>query len=143
MKRKAVKYLAAGAVLVVAIGYLAYAGLKDGWVSYHLDVDEFITDTRFHTQRVRLAGIVAEEGLVAGDGKMGARFNLQGRDHRQPVVYKGIVPDLFKVGAEVVVEGRLDPAGVFQAEILMTKCASKYDVADHDAKKARKMEKNS
>jgi cytochrome c-type biogenesis protein CcmE len=34
---------------------------------------------------------------------------------------------MFGPGKNVVVEGRRDPAGVFQADVLMTKCASKYE----------------
>ena len=44
-----------------------------------------------------------------------------------PVVYKGSVPDLFKTGRDVVVDGRLRN-GVFVAvpNTLVTKCPSKY-----------------
>ncbi len=43
------------------------------------------------------------------------------------VRYLGIdVPDLFKDGAEVVVEGRYD-SGTFLAERVMAKCPSKYE----------------
>jgi cytochrome c-type biogenesis protein CcmE len=44
-----------------------------------------------------------------------------------PVVYKGSVPDLFKTGRDVVVDGRLRH-GVFVAvpDTLVTKCPSKY-----------------
>ena len=36
------------------------------------------------------------------------------------------IPDTFKAGAEVIVEGGLRPDGSFQAKTLMTKCPSKY-----------------
>jgi cytochrome c-type biogenesis protein CcmE len=44
-----------------------------------------------------------------------------------PVVYKGSVPDLFKTGREVVVDGKLR-GGTFVAvpNTLVTKCPSKY-----------------
>ena len=47
-----------------------------------------------------------------------------------PVTYAGVLPDLFKPGGEVVVEGRLDAAGTFKADVLMTKCASKYEMKE-------------
>ena len=34
---------------------------------------------------------------------------------------------MFKAGSEVVVEGQADAAGTFQADLMMTKCASKYE----------------
>jgi cytochrome c-type biogenesis protein CcmE len=69
-------------------------------------------------------------GAPAGDAHAaGLRFQL--RDVKGtttvPVVYKGSVPDLFKTGRDVVVDGRLHN-GVFVAvpDTLVTKCPSKY-----------------
>ena len=42
------------------------------------------------------------------------------------VNYSGAVPDTFKAGAEVIVEGGMGPEGQFKAKTLMTKCPSKY-----------------
>ena len=42
------------------------------------------------------------------------------------VSYSGAVPDTFKAGAEVIVEGGMGPEGRFAAKTLMTKCPSKY-----------------
>ncbi len=138
MRRTVVKFLAAGTILLAAIGYLAYAGLKDGWVSYHLEVDDFRSSPKYRTQRVRLAGQVSEENLKMASGQLGVSFTLQGKSHQQAVNYRGVVPDMFKPGCEVVVEGKLDGAGVFQADSMLTKCASKYDSAEHDRKRAEK-----
>ena len=50
------------------------------------------------------------------------------------VVYASLeTPDLFKDGAEVVVEGVLSgagPGGVFHADKVLAKCPSKYESAD-------------
>jgi cytochrome c-type biogenesis protein CcmE len=43
------------------------------------------------------------------------------------VVYKGVTPDMFQDGGEVVVEGALDERGVFHANTLLTSCPSKYE----------------
>ena len=40
--------------------------------------------------------------------------------------------ELFQAGAEVIVEGQQDAAGVFQADTLLTKCASKYEEMPKD-----------
>ncbi|MEP6507930.1 MAG: cytochrome c maturation protein CcmE, partial [Gemmatimonadales bacterium] len=45
------------------------------------------------------------------------------------VVYRGITPDTFTDGVDVVVEGRLDRAGTFHATTLLAKCASRYENA--------------
>ena len=81
-----------------------------------------------HTGRVSLVGKV--EGRPIGDAHAGGlRFRLRDRSGTAsvPVVYKGSVPDLFKTGREVVVDGKLRN-GVFVAvpNTLVTKCPSKY-----------------
>jgi cytochrome c-type biogenesis protein CcmE len=78
--------------------------------------------------RVSLVGIVA--GPARGDAHAGGlRFRMRDRESSTsvPVVYRGSVPDLFRVGREVVVDGKLRN-GVFVAEpnTLVTKCPSKY-----------------
>jgi cytochrome c-type biogenesis protein CcmE len=81
-----------------------------------------------HKGRVSLMGTVV--GKPTGDAHAtGLRFRL--RDVKgtalAPVVYKGTVPDLFRTGRDVVVDGRLRN-GVFVAvpNTLVTKCPSKY-----------------
>ena len=46
-----------------------------------------------------------------------------------PVVYRGIAPDTFTDGVDVVVEGRMDEDGTFRATTLLAKCASRYESA--------------
>jgi len=81
---------------------------------------------------VALVGKVT--GQPSGDphGAQGLRFQLRDVEGSTsiPVVYRGSVPDLFKVGREVRVEGRLR-SGVFVAkrDSLRTKCPSKYTPA--------------
>ena len=119
------KLLVAGVALVAAVGYLAYAGMKSGWV-YFLEVDHFLADAKFQTQRVRLHGKVAEDDSFSSE-KLDARFHLLGKSSQVAVAYHGVIPDMFQAGREVVVEGQLDPTGTFKADVLMTKCASKYE----------------
>ena len=81
-----------------------------------------------HTGRVSLVGKVA--GPATGDAHAGGlHFVLRDRNGMTsvPVVYTGSVPDLFKTGREVVVDGKLR-GGVFVAvpNTLVTKCPSKY-----------------
>ena len=46
-----------------------------------------------------------------------------------PVVYRGIAPDTFTDGVDVVVEGRMGEDGTFHATVLLAKCASRYENA--------------
>jgi cytochrome c-type biogenesis protein CcmE len=83
-----------------------------------------------HTGKVQLVGVVV--GPVTGDAHVGGlRFKLRdiggGSATDVPVRYTGTVPDLFKVGRHIVVDGRLR-RGTFVAEpdTMITKCPSKY-----------------
>jgi cytochrome c-type biogenesis protein CcmE len=82
------------------------------------------------TGDVQLAGLVV--GPVTGDAHAGGlRFGLRDIGEKSaktvPVRYAGSVPDLFKVGRHIVLDGRLRN-GTFVAEpgSMITKCPSKY-----------------
>jgi len=83
------------------------------------------------TGEVQLAGVVV--GPVHGDAHAGGlRFGLKdiGKKGATTIVavrYSGSVPDLFKVGRDIVVDGRLhEGAFVAKPGSMITKCPSKY-----------------
>jgi cytochrome c-type biogenesis protein CcmE len=125
-----IKIIVACVVLAGALAYLTFAGVKDGWV-YYLEVDAFLDKAEVHAQRVRLCGRVEEENMHASPAQLTASFDLRGQTRHIPVVYRGAIPDTFKAGCDVVLEGKLDAGGVFQADFMMTKCASKYQAEEH------------
>lgn len=120
------KLCVAGTVLTAALTYLVYAGIKLG-SSYYLPVDVFLAERQYHSQQVQLHGTVGPDDLVPDRDGLSVRFELFGEKGNLPVAYSGAIPDLFKPGGEVVVKGRLGPDGVFRADRLLTKCASKYE----------------
>lgn len=132
MSHTRVKLIVAGLAIATAVALLAMSGVKEGWV-YYLPVDEFVADAAYHGQRVRLHGRVAAEGLEVNGTQLLARFDLAGGETKQRVEYTGVIPDNFAADRDVVVEGRLDESGVFRADVLMTKCASKYESGGGEA----------
>ncbi|PTN33482.1 cytochrome c maturation protein CcmE [Desulfonatronum sp. SC1] len=123
-------YIVALALFLVGFGTLLMAGLKQNSI-YFLNVSEALAMPAEDIQQIRLFGTVAEDGLVFDPQHMGVRFMLADNDdasQRIPVQYRGVVPDLFEPGAEVILEGGyLIQEGVFNAKTLMTKCPSKYE----------------
>ncbi|GAB7024353.1 cytochrome c maturation protein CcmE [Salidesulfovibrio brasiliensis] len=121
-------YLAAVLLFLGGFGYLIYSGLSEDSV-YFLNVNEALAAEEGVLQQARLFGKVAMDN-VDPNGGVGVAFDLV--DKMKPgqairVDYKGSVPDTFKPGVEVIVEGRMDPsAKVFKAKTLVTKCPSKY-----------------
>ena len=119
--------LSVAAALAVFVVYTALAGNGVAQLTP--------TSLAGHTGDVTLVGaVVGRPQVDDAYTKAGMRFQLKdiGRASaaRVPVVYHGSVPDLFKVGRHVVVEGKLRN-GVFVAKpgSLVTKCPSKYTPA--------------
>jgi cytochrome c-type biogenesis protein CcmE len=88
------------------------------------------SEVRSRTGTVSVAGLVV--GPVTGDAYAGGlRFKLRDIKGDSPetvaVLYKGSVPDLFKIGRHIVVDGELKN-GTFVASpgSMVTKCPSKY-----------------
>ena len=74
----------------------------------------------------RIGGLV-EEGTLKRDGDgLTVRFTVTDTAASIPVVYKGILPDLFKEGRGCVAQGRLGDDGVFRAEEVLAKHDENY-----------------
>lgn len=115
--------LLVAAVLAVFLLYTSIAGGGNPSISP--------SELRGHSGEVQLAGAVV--GPVRGDAHAGGlRFRMKDIGGASSgtavrVVYRGSVPDLFKVGRHVVVNGQLEH-GAFVAVpgSMITKCPSKY-----------------
>jgi cytochrome c-type biogenesis protein CcmE len=82
--------------------------------------------------RIRIGGVVKEGSVWRGDS-LAVRFEVTDGKRTVPVVYLGLLPDLFRDGRGVVAEGALDPAGTFRADSVLAKHDETYipkDVAD-------------
>jgi cytochrome c-type biogenesis protein CcmE len=106
--------------------YFIHQALQSSW-AYYYSVDDFSANRAVvKNHSLRLAGRVKQDSIVRDLQKMSLNFTLAGSETELPIQYKGTVPDNFADDIEVVIEGRLDTAGIFQADRLMTKCESKY-----------------
>jgi cytochrome c-type biogenesis protein CcmE len=114
---------AAIAAVLVAI-LLAMWGLRER-ASYFYTPADIAAGKARHGQAVRLGGMV-EKGSVRHlpDGVTIRFVVTDGRD-RTPVIYRGIVPDLFREGSGAVAEGRLGN-GTFVADTILAKHDERY-----------------
>ena len=84
-------------------------------------------------ERVRIGGVVADSSIIVSpSNRMEVYFNIKEGASILPVKFVGTRPDLFKHGAEVIVEGAYSN-GSFNADMLQTKCASRYEGDLRDA----------
>ena len=117
-------------VLLVGGGlaYLLSQSFGDQMV-YAKYVDELVRERRTMQDRtVRLEGLVEDQSLENRPGTLEYRFRLTKGGQSLPVHYTGIVPDTFREGIGVVAQGRLTHRGVFEADQVIAKCPSKYEM---------------
>ena len=118
------KFVVAGAIVLLAIGYLVFTGLSSASV-YYLTVSELKAQGAPEGRSVRVSGDVVP-GSIVREGST-VRFAIADAGGSLPVVYQGVVPDIFGDTIQVVVEGRTGADGAFQATTLLAKCPSKFE----------------
>jgi cytochrome c-type biogenesis protein CcmE len=129
MSQQSKKYLQFGAaitVIVVALGYLAFSGVQES-KSYYKTIKELgQMGDQAYSLRLRVAGNV-QPGSIHRQGTR-VEFNLMEEGRLLPVVYQGTEapPDTFKDNSQALAEGTYGRDGVFHANKLQAKCASKY-----------------
>ena len=111
-----------GLVVVGCVGYLIFSA-SGGSAEYYLTVSELRTHT--HAGDVRVAGVVQND-VQKSDGGLHVTFTEKDGTASMPVDYSGPLPDIFKPGITVVVEGKLGGDGVFHARTLLAKCPSRF-----------------
>jgi len=74
----------------------------------------------------RIGGLVKEGSLKRDTDGLTIRFSVTDTASTIPVVYKGIMPDLFKEGRGCVAQGRVANDGVFYADTIMAKHDENY-----------------
>jgi len=116
-------WIAAGlAVLGVAVALVLNA-FQSNLVFFFSPTD--VVENKAPQGRTFRVGGLVEEKSVKRDGVL-VRFNVTDTAKTIPVVYKGILPDLFKEGKGVVAQGKLGSDGVFTASEVLAKHDENY-----------------
>jgi len=130
-----------GATLVAALlGWLAWSGVEEGAFRYYKTLGEFRAEGSVDVAS-RVHGYVAPGSIERDVDAREIRFAVQetpphaggSAEGALPVTFLSLeAPDLFKDGAEVVVEGRLQADGRFSASNVLAKCPSKFEAAGRE-----------
>lgn len=125
LKKK--KFIIGGLILVAALVFLGYIGFM-GSVTYYYEVSELLekADT-LNNQTIRVSGNVADDVDRQGLDMSFTILDMSDNGNSLPIAYSGVVPDTFKVGNQVVLEGKYTAAGIFEADVIIMKCGSKYE----------------
>lgn len=126
-KRRRLKPILISIIILSIIGYLIYTGLRDT-MTYYLTVSEVVAkSSEIQDKTIRVGGNVSPNSVQWDPKDLRLLFKIEDDKSSLNVDYRGVVPDSFKPGSEVVVEGTYKGNGQFVATTIMPKCASKYE----------------
>jgi cytochrome c-type biogenesis protein CcmE len=124
--------------VAAVVSYLVWTGVSETMV-YYLTPAELMakvtSDPTFKEVGVKMSGKVVPGTYARVEGELLHRFEVRDLEDESLtfwVEYRDALPDTFTEDSEVVLEGRLDEAGVFQATTLLTKCGSRYEATPED-----------
>ena len=121
-----------GLLLVGGAAALVLMALRENIIFFHAPSD-IAADPPAAGRAIRLGGIVQEGRLEREADGLAQDLSPSEDGVVIPVVYKGILPDLFREGQGVVAEGALGEDGLFQASEVLAKHDENYmppEVAD-------------
>jgi cytochrome c-type biogenesis protein CcmE len=114
----------------IAAAMITYAIQRN--VTYLYTPSEVLRGEAGANARFRLGGMVAADSFQRAPGSLEAHFRVTDGDAQMPVVYNGILPDLFREKQAVIATGRMQ-GDHFVAEQVLAKHDETYmpkEVAD-------------
>ena len=128
MSKKTLRVTLSAVVILGAFSLLMAQTVRES-AQYYKHVDEVMSSPeQWYGKKLQLHGFVVADSISARKSTLDWRFQIQSEGQVVSATYRGVVPDTFKDGSEVVLKGRLgadgfvvDPGGV------VAKCPSKYE----------------
>ncbi len=125
LKKKRRLYILLTAMLGLgAATVLVLTAFQDNLVFFYSPTD--LKQRPTGTRAFRLGGMVEKGSVAREPGTPTVRFTVTDFKNTQPVIYTGVLPDLFREGQGVVAEGRIRPDGLFEAREVLAKHDEKY-----------------
>jgi cytochrome c-type biogenesis protein CcmE len=137
MRPRRQRMLLIGAVvagMTIAAGF-AYRAFRENLLYYFVPTQ--VAAGEAPHREFRIGGMVVKHSVQRAPGSLTVRFVLTDFAHEVPVMYTGVLPDLFREGQGIVARGKLDASGTFVAEEVLAKHDEKYmppDIAAANAK---------
>ena len=124
-KRKRLLVVLLGLGLLGIASALVLFAFNDNLV-FFMSPSDLATKGAPETRRLRLGGLVENGSVVrAADGRT-VDFRVTDGSKDVLVTFGGVLPDLFREGQGVVVEGALGSNGVFKADTVLAKHDERY-----------------
>ena len=127
MKRrhKRITFIFVGLTALGIAAYLVASAFRNNLV-FFFSPTQVVAKEAPVNRTFRIGGLVQEGTLRRESDGLTVRFTVTDTAASIPVVYKGILPDLFKEGRGCVAQGRIGADGVFQAEEVLAKHDENY-----------------
>lgn len=126
------KFIIGGVLVLGTAGWLMATSIEQTGM-YYLTPSELTAklaaDPGFRDAGVKVGARVVPGSIKRYPGGREYAFQVTDGARTFPVFYRGIAPDTFTDGVDVVVEGRMGADGTFHATTLLAKCASRYENA--------------
>jgi cytochrome c-type biogenesis protein CcmE len=138
-----VKFAALIVVILGTLAWLAASGTNDTKSYYKTIAEISAMGDQALEKRIRVTGNV-EEGSITRRGKE-VEFTLIEENRKLRVVYASSepLPDTFRDGSQALADGKLGRDGVFHANKIAAKCASKYEAKPGENMKEAPVNKRS
>lgn len=121
------KYVIGGAVLAGAVAFLLFTVLSNS-LTYYYTVGELLEEAEErYGESVRVSGNVVEGSIDWDSEALDLRFDIADDSGSLPAIYHGSLPDGFAENKGVLLEGKLNSEGVFEASNILLSCPSKYE----------------
>jgi cytochrome c-type biogenesis protein CcmE len=121
------KLLVAAGVMIAAVGFLVVNAMGSSMAYFHTVGELHESGRGLDGEQVRVGGNVLPGSIDRTPLSSELRFTMTDGAATLPVVYSGVVPDIFSEEVEVVAEGTLAPDGTLVASRLLTKCPSRFE----------------
>jgi len=127
MKRKQLKFAAGSVLIILTLSYLGYSGYQESKTYFHTVPELYAMKEQAYDKRLQVSGDVVP-GSIKRDGKI-VTFVIGQEPQTLRVKYVGKdpVPDTLIERATAMATGRMERDGVFVADTMLAKCASKYE----------------
>jgi cytochrome c-type biogenesis protein CcmE len=135
--------LIAGGLATLAIAAALILNAFQSNLVFFFSPSQVLANEAPHGRAFRIGGMVEAGSLKRQSDGLTVRFNVTDTAKTVPVVYTGILPDLFKEGKGVVAQGQLTTDGVFHATQILAKHDENYmpPEAAHAMEQAKKAQK--
>ena len=123
-KRARTRLIVVTVIILAIVGGLIYYSSRGGTLAYKTPTEVQAQAATLEGKGIRMTGEVAT-GTIVRDTD-GLKFDVTDRKSSVPVLFTGTVPDTFKEGLQVIVDGTYGADGRVASKSMVTKCPTKF-----------------